>query len=123
MKFPNWWICFMGLVAVALLTAPRAESQSPKSEPPALSEKAQRGYEIFEDRCMVCHDQINKRVKLIGPLLNGLFKRKTLVTGKPVNEANVTEVIKMGPTPKMPAFRYTLSDQEIGDVVEFLQTK
>ena len=49
-------------------------------------------------------------------------KRKTLVTGKPVNEENIKEVIKTR-TPGMPAFRHTLSDQEINDVVEFLKTK
>ena len=88
-----------------------------------MSEKALRGKELFQDYCFLCHDRASERVKPLGPSLNGLFKRQTLIVGKPVNEANVTEVIKTGPTPGMPSFRYALTDQQIGDVVEFLKTK
>jgi mono/diheme cytochrome c family protein len=82
-----------------------------------------RGKELFQDYCYLCHDRASERVKALGPSLNGLFKRETLIVGKPVNAANVTEVIKTGPTPGMPSFRYALTDEQIGDVVEFLKTK
>lgn len=113
------------LFAVVFLLGPSfvVQAQTQGSATANLTERARRGKEIFQDHCFLCHDRASERVKPLGPSLNGLFKRQTLIVGKPVNEANVTEVIKTGPTPGMPAFRYTLSDQEIGDVIEFLKTK
>jgi mono/diheme cytochrome c family protein len=103
--------------------AEAASLQAQGSGAAGLSERALRGKEIFQDYCFLCHDRTSERVKPLGPSLNGLFKRERLIVGKPVNEANVTEVIKTGPTPSMPAFRYALTDQQIGDLVEFLKTK
>ena len=112
----------MLLGALALPGAPLA-AQTP-TKVPALSEKAQRGKNIFTDRCFVCHDVDSERVARIGPPpLGGLYKKSTLLNGKPANDANVTEMIKFGPTSGMPAFRYTLTDAEISDVVEFLKVK
>ena len=116
----------VGLVMVLgalALPGPPLAAQTPANAP-SLSEKAQRGKNIFTDRCFVCHDVDSERVPRIGPPpLEGLYKKRTLANGKPVNDANVTEMIKLGPTPNMPAFRYTLTDAEISDVVEFLKTK
>jgi mono/diheme cytochrome c family protein len=103
--------------------AETASLQAQGSGATGLSERASRGKEIFQDYCFLCHDRATERVKPLGPSLNGLFKRERLIVGKPVNEANVTEVIKTGPTPGMPAFRYALTEQQIGDLVEFLKTK
>ena len=88
-----------------------------------LSERASKGRKVFEDRCYVCHQKDSDRVKEIGPSLNGLFKRERLITGKPVTAENLKEIITTGPTPNMPGFRYTLSVQEIDDLIEFLKTK
>ena len=114
-----------GMFAVAFLLGAslQAQAQSRGNSPPSMSERMEKAKEIFQDYCFLCHDRASERVKPLGPSLNGLFKRQTLIVGKPVNEANVAEVIKTGPTPGMPAFRYALSDQEIGDLVEFLKTK
>ena len=111
------------VLAAAPLAAQTAANASSPAEK-ALSEKAQRGKDIFTDRCFVCHDVDSERVPRIGPPpLEGLYKKSTLINGKPVNDANVTEMVKFGPTANMPAFRYTLTDAEISDVVEFLKTK
>ena len=112
-----------GMFAVVFLLGASLQAQAQGSAAANLSEGALRGKEIFQDYCFLCHDRASERVKPLGPSLNGLFKRQTLMVGKPVNEANVAEVIKTGPTPGMPAFRYALSDQEISDLVEFLKTK
>jgi mono/diheme cytochrome c family protein len=95
----------------------------PASSQLSLSERAVKGRKVFEDRCYVCHQKDSNRVKEIAPALDGLFKRDRLIAGKPVTPENVKEVIKLGPTPGMPAFRYTLSDPEIDDLIEFLKTK
>ena len=88
-----------------------------------MSESAEKGKQVFDHRCHVCHQKDSDRVKEIGPALDGLFKRDRLVTRKPVTVENVKEVIEMGPSLGMPAFRYTLSDAEIEDLIEYLKTK
>ena len=123
LKLKAMWSGFLGLLAMACVLAPPAAAQSAPSTPPALSERAKKGKALFADNCFVCHDRDSDRVKRIGPSLDGLFTRKTLIVGKPVTEANVRDVIKTGPTPGMPGFRYKLSDEEISDIVEFLKTK
>ena len=114
---------FLGRVALIVLAVFSfgliAEAQPQKGATP-LSEKARKVRVMFQDRCHVCHDVDSERVKPLGPSLDGLFRRDKLVTGKPVTKENVKEIIKMGPTPGMPAFRYTLSDQEIDDLIEYL---
>jgi mono/diheme cytochrome c family protein len=93
---------------------------------PALSEQAKKGKLIFNDYCYRCHEVDSERAKPLGPMgpqLAGIFKREKLIVGKPVTEANVKDVIKMGPTPGMPGFRYTLSDQQIDDVLAYLKVK
>jgi mono/diheme cytochrome c family protein len=114
---------FYGMFAIAFLLGGSLQAQVPESPTVNLSASALRGKELFQDYCFLCHDRPSERVKPLGPSLNGLFKRQTLLVGKPVNEANVTEVIRTGPTPGMPSFRYALTEQQIGDIVEFLKTK
>ena len=117
------FVLFLGALGVLALSGVPLAAQTP-ARAPSLSEKAQRGKDIFADRCFVCHDVDSERVPRIGPPpLEGLYKKSTLINGKPVNDANVTEMVKFGPTANMPAFRYTLTDAEISDVVEFLKTK
>ena len=111
------------VVVLAFLLGVSLNAQTQGNAGANLSEKALRGKELFQDYCFLCHDRASERVKPLGPSLNGLFKRQTLIVGKPVNEANVAEVIRTGPTPGMPSFRYALTDQQIGDVIEFLKTK
>ena len=110
----------VGLIVLAMFFSGFiAEAQAQKEAAP-LSEKARKVRVMFQNRCHVCHDVDSERVKPLGPSLNGLFQRDELVTGKPVTKENIKEIIKMGPTPGMPAFRYTLSDQEIDDLIEYL---
>jgi len=111
----------MRALAIGLLFGLPLWAQGPGR--PALSERAEKGRLIFDHRCYVCHQRDSDRVKDIAPPLDGLFARPRLVTGKPATPENVKEIIKFGPTPNMPAFRYTLSDLEIDDLIEFLKTK
>lgn len=107
------------------IKAQSQEAQSPQGGP-SLSEKAKKGKQIFNDYCYRCHQVDSERAKPLGPMgpvLNGLFKKDKLIVGKPVTESNIKEVIKIGPTPGMPGFRYTLSDQEIDDLIEYLRAK
>lgn len=107
------------------IIAQSREVQAPK-DAPSLSEKARKGKQVYNDYCYRCHEVDSERAKPLGPMgpvLSGLFKRDKLIVGKPVTETNIKEVIKMGPTPGMPGFRYTLADQQIEDLIEYLKVK
>ena len=85
----------------------------------AAESGAERGREIFYFKCWMCH---NPYAKQGGPRLEGLFQRETLVTGKPVNEENVKDQIRNG-SPNMAAYKFTLSDADVNDLVAFVREK
>ena len=70
-------------------------------------------------QCTGCHS-IKTYEKKVGPSLKGLFKRKNLLNGRPVDEANVRLVIKQGGD-GMPAFEGVLSSDELERLVAFLK--
>ena len=113
------------VVLATFLLSSAGTAQSPAGGP-ALSERAKKGKQIFNDYCYRCHQVDSERAKALGPMgpvLDGLFKKDKLIVGKPVTESNVKEVIKTGPTPGMPGFRYNLSDPEIDDLIEYMKVK
>lgn len=123
MQWQLRWVWSSGLLVAAMLMGASLEAQSQPGGYTTPSGKTSEGRELFQHRCFICHDRDSDRVKALGPTLDGLFKRKTLITGQPVTEENVREVIKTGPTPGMPAFKYSLSEHEIDLLIEFLKTK
>ena len=66
----------------------------------------------------MCHNKYAKT----GPLLHDLYQRSRLVSGEPVNDQTVTEKIKNGGT-GMPAYRHTLSDADLEDLLSYLREK
>ena len=57
----------------------------------------------------------------MGPSLKGLYKRKTLKSGKPVNDANVGAQINNGGN-GMPAYQDMLSADEKTNLLAYLHT-
>jgi cytochrome c len=80
---------------------------------------AAKGKEVFE-QCAMCHN-VDSPEKKMGPSLQGLFKRKTLQNGKPVNDANVMAQINDGGN-GMPAYNDTLSADDKANVLAYLHT-
>src|SRR5437764_8069219 len=78
---------------------------------------AAKGKESFE-QCAVCHNVDNPEKKM-GPSLQGLFKRKTLQNGKPVNDANVLAQINSGGN-GMPAYADMLSAEDKANIMAYL---
>ena len=107
----NW---IVGCAAGALLAAGMMQAQSK-----AKAGDAAKGKDVFE-QCSVCHNADSEETK-VGPGLKGLFKHAKLANGKPVNEANVREMINMGGN-GMPSFSDSLSDQDKNDVIAYLKT-
>ena len=79
------------------------------------------GDAVFRSYCAVCHNA-GENWKKVGPPLQGLFRRKQLVTGKPVNEGSVEELILEGGPLRMPGFRHTLSPEQVNELIRFLPT-
>ena len=77
-----------------------------------------RGQEIFYYKCWFCHNEFTKDI----PKLTGLFQRSTLLSGEPVNDHTVKEKIREG-GPAMAAYKYTLQDPDIDDLVSYLREK
>jgi cytochrome c len=80
---------------------------------------AAKGKETFE-QCAICHN-VDTDEKKMGPSLKGLFKRKTLQNGKPVNDANVLAQINAGGN-GMPAYGDMLSADEKANLMAYLHT-
>jgi cytochrome c len=81
-----------------------------------------KGKDIFEQNCGVCHNADSTERKM-GPGLKGLFKKAALANQKKVTDANVLEFINQGSAEKgMPGFADQLTDQEKTDLLAYLKT-
>ena len=80
---------------------------------------AAKGKETFE-QCSVCHN-VDTDEKKMGPSLKGLFKHKTLASGKPVTDANVLAQINQGGN-GMPAYADMLSADDKANILAYLHT-
>jgi mono/diheme cytochrome c family protein len=79
----------------------------------------ERGQEIFYYKCWYCHNEYSKGG---APQLKSLYKHPQLLSGQPVSDDTVKEKIRNGGA-GMPAFRYTLNDADVSDLVSFLRDK
>lgn len=81
----------------------------------------QRGEEIYYYSCWYCHNQYTVAAGTTpAPAIKDLYKRTTLATGKPVNDQTVSEIIRDG-SPGMPAYRHSLTDDDLADLVSYLR--
>nr|TFG55317.1 MAG: c-type cytochrome [Hyphomicrobiales bacterium] len=81
-----------------------------------------RGQEIYYYRCWTCHNSFTNAAGSPAPMLEGLFERDTLpMSGATVNDENVAQKIRDGGS-LMPGFKYTMSDDDIADIVAYLKS-
>jgi cytochrome c5 len=78
----------------------------------------ERGREIFYYKCWFCHNEFTKNA----PQLTGLYQRGTLLSGLPVNDDNVKDRVRNGGA-GMAAYKYTLSEADLNDLVSFVREK
>jgi mono/diheme cytochrome c family protein len=78
----------------------------------------ERGREIFYYKCWFCHNEFTKNA----PQLAGLYQRGTLLSGLPVNDDTVKDRIRNGGA-GMAAYKYTLSEADLNDLVSFVREK
>ena len=84
--------------------------------PPSLSEDALAGWKLFVQRCAICHDPLGQPSypDTLGPVL-GLGNVSRL------GEETVREIIMVGSV-RMPGWQYTLSQEQVGQVIAYLNT-
>lgn len=75
-----------------------------------------RGRQVFEDSCAMCHGQDASGMMGMHPSLRGAVERLT------IEGVEVTIRNGRGTNPPMPAFGDRLSEEEIEDVVAYLDT-
>ena len=104
----------------ALLVLAQAKEKPKKEAKKAHAASTAEGQAQFKEKCAVCHwaDKTDKR---IGPGLKGLFKRAKLFDERPVNEANVRDLIQKGGG-KMVGFEDALDAKQIDALIAYLKT-
>ena len=85
----------------------------------AAAGDATKGKDLFEAKCIVCHNPDSKDKK-IGPGLQGIKDGK-LPSGKDATHDAIRENINNGGG-GMPAFKELLTDEEKEDVVAYVMT-
>ena len=83
---------------------------------PSLPADALAGWKLFVQRCAICHDPLGQPSypESFAPLLS----RETVQN---LGEARVRRVVMVGSS-RMPGWRYTLSEEQIGEVIAYLNT-
>jgi len=79
----------------------------------------QKGEELFQQNCAICHEASNLDLKKQPPRLEGLFQRKTLRSGAPATDEQVRKAIING-IGTMPAFDQRLSTEDVNDLLAYL---
>lgn len=106
-----WLAIFLLVLLTGGLYAQEGISELPGS---ATTPMERDGRRIFVQRCAVCHLPLLPRpTEAYGPLLNGLFERRT--------EERVNQAIMVG-YGNMPGWQYTLSEEQVSNVVAYLRT-
>jgi mono/diheme cytochrome c family protein len=85
----------------------------------AATSGPERGREIFYYKCWFCHNEYTKDI----PKLTGLYQHPAMiVTGAPVTDDAVKNQIRNG-SEHMAAYKTTLSEADIDDLVSFIREK
>ena len=78
-----------------------------------------QGYNVFEQRCAICHYERSNKAKN-GPSLAGVFKKPYLPSGAPANDERVSATILHG-RGLMPA-QSTIDPDELTALLAYLHT-
>jgi mono/diheme cytochrome c family protein len=81
------------ILSTALLTG--CHSTPPPTPLDQLTPQQRAGYDVFQTRCAVCHNERTADAKN-GPPLLGLYKHPYLPSGAPANDDRVTATILHG---------------------------
>jgi len=99
---------------------PEKKDGGPKLAARTDPESIGRGKNIFDAKCKFCHNAYNTEI-LVGPGLKGILKNPELpVSKRPAAPENIRRQLRQ-PFSRMPSFE-NLSDEEVEDIIAFLNT-
>jgi mono/diheme cytochrome c family protein len=78
------------------------------------------GRRVYDARCAECHYAYISR-NLRGPSLHGLYQKKFMSSGIPVNDDRIEEIILLGRS-KMPGFQQKLTQKQLDALMAYLHT-
>ena len=104
----------------ALLLVSQAKDKPKKEAKKSPAASVAVGQAQFKEKCAVCHwpDKTDKR---IGPGMKGLYKRAKMFDERPMNDANVRDLILKGGG-KMVGFEDSLDAKQLDAVIAYLKT-
>ena len=108
------------LAGVALVLACNRTPPRKTDAELGLNPQQTRGRHIYDQQCLVCHEAYSSSDRN-GPTLMGFYKKKFMVSGQPVNDDRVHDIIVMGKS-KMPAYQGQLSDEDVQDLMAYMKT-
>ena len=116
----------LGLMAAGLAFAQSGEKKGAakpaekKEETRTAKGSALRGRQLFEDDCGICHFPASNQKK-IGPGLRAIYRNGKFANGKKVDDVSMRAWIENGGV-DMPAFKESLTAQQVSDLIAFLKT-
>jgi mono/diheme cytochrome c family protein len=100
---------------------PAVEVVQPTAEPAQYAGNPEHGKAVFAKNCSNCHNA-DSTESVIGPGLAGLFERAELPSsGRPVTRENVLAQI-VTPMANMPSFQSYISDDDLIDLLAYIET-
>jgi len=125
------WVAVLvfSVVALAVLVSSGAGPADRGSAGGSADRKTQwaqaAGKKTYDTYCSPCHNASSEEFK-IGPGLKGLFKRKRMVHKEaPVTKETVQRLVQEGSTTDriaMPAFKGVLNQEQMNELLSYLQT-
>lgn len=115
MKHALWTAAALLLLAACNQTPPRKTDAEL-----GLSPQQARGRRVYDQHCLVCHEAYSSSDRN-GPSLMGLYKKKFMVSGQPVNDDRIRDITLMGKS-KMPAYQGVLTSQQVEDLLAYMKT-
>lgn len=115
------WITLAAAVVLAAVLA-GCETRPPRKSDSELGLDPQqaRGRRVYDVHCLVCHEAYSASDRN-GPSLMGMYGKKFMTSGQPVNDERVRDAIVLGRS-KMPAYGDLLSEQQVNDLLAYLRT-
>ena len=109
----------IGLAASISFAQKSGKKGGKKESAKVAAGDAAKGKELFEGKCIVCHNPDSKEKK-IGPGLQGVKDGK-LPSGKNATREVILEIVNVGGG-GMPAYKELLTDEEKTDVIVYVLT-
>jgi len=97
----------------------KGQAKKQEGEKPTKG-NALKGKAVYEEYCAICHFSASSEKK-IGPGLKGIFRFGKFSDGKKVDDKSMRAWIENGGV-DMPAFKDSLTVQEISNLIAFLRT-